>query len=206
MAKLKCSKCDRKFSMPAHLARHMNTIHARGGRKAGRSATKAGKRRGPGRPPGRRSAGPSAGSYGTGASADRVIREMRAYHGALMSQRESLDSQISSLEDALLNMGAATSGARRGRPPGSGKRGPKPTAARRGPGRPPGSGTRAGSLKDFIVKVLRQRSGPMSPREIATAVKSSGYKSKAADLTKAVSNALPKLKSVSKAGHGLYKA
>ena len=28
---LKCPKCDRKFSMAAHLARHQNTMH--GGRK-----------------------------------------------------------------------------------------------------------------------------------------------------------------------------
>ena len=26
--KFKCSKCDRRFSMAAHLARHMNTTHA----------------------------------------------------------------------------------------------------------------------------------------------------------------------------------
>lgn len=32
--KFKCSKCDRSFSMPAHLARHMNTIHATGKPKA----------------------------------------------------------------------------------------------------------------------------------------------------------------------------
>ena len=29
--KLKCPKCDRKFSMAAHLARHKNTMH--GGKK-----------------------------------------------------------------------------------------------------------------------------------------------------------------------------
>ncbi|MCH8241163.1 MAG: zinc ribbon domain-containing protein, partial [Planctomycetes bacterium] len=26
--KFKCSRCSRMFSMPAHLARHMNTTHA----------------------------------------------------------------------------------------------------------------------------------------------------------------------------------
>ena len=65
---------------------------------------------------------------------------------------------------------------------------------------------RAGSLKESILKVLRQRSRPMSPREIATAVKSSGYKTKSADLTKAVSNALPLMNMVGKAGRGLYRA
>ena len=33
--KVICPKCDRRFSMPAHLARHMNTIHGTGQRKAG---------------------------------------------------------------------------------------------------------------------------------------------------------------------------
>ena len=33
--KIKCSKCDRRFSMQAHLARHMNTMHGTGERKAG---------------------------------------------------------------------------------------------------------------------------------------------------------------------------
>lgn len=28
-----CSKCGRSFGMAAHLARHMSTIHARGGKK-----------------------------------------------------------------------------------------------------------------------------------------------------------------------------
>ena len=32
-AKLKCPKCDRTFSMPAHLARHKNAAHASKARK-----------------------------------------------------------------------------------------------------------------------------------------------------------------------------
>ncbi len=52
--KLKCSKCDRRFSMPAHLARHMNTTHEGGKRKVGmtRKGRKPGRR--PGRPTGKR--------------------------------------------------------------------------------------------------------------------------------------------------------
>lgn len=34
--RLKCSKCDRRFSMPAHLARHESTAHRSGKRKVGR--------------------------------------------------------------------------------------------------------------------------------------------------------------------------
>jgi len=49
--KFKCSKCDRSFSMPAHLARHMNTIHATPGQKAAAAAARSrqkGRVRGPG--------------------------------------------------------------------------------------------------------------------------------------------------------------
>ena len=45
--KYSCSKCDRKFSMPAHLARHMSS---HGVKAAAKPAKTSGKRRG--RPPG----------------------------------------------------------------------------------------------------------------------------------------------------------
>jgi len=35
--RIKCSKCDRRFSMQAHLARHMNTMHGTRPKKVGRS-------------------------------------------------------------------------------------------------------------------------------------------------------------------------
>jgi hypothetical protein len=59
MAKFKCSKCDRKFSMPAHLARHMSASH---GVKKKRSSAKKAKRRG--RPPGRRTGKAARGRRG----------------------------------------------------------------------------------------------------------------------------------------------
>jgi hypothetical protein len=37
----KCSKCDRSFSMAAHLARHRNTMHAPGRRAASAKKAKA---------------------------------------------------------------------------------------------------------------------------------------------------------------------
>ena len=67
-------------------------------------------------------------------------------------------------------------------------------------------GARAGSLKDRIVKVLRQRTKPMTPKDIAAAVRNAGYKTKAKDLTKAVSNALPEMKMVKRVDRGLYSA
>ena len=58
----------------------------------------------------------------------------------------------------------------------------------------------------MIVKVVRQSKKPLSPREIAGAVVKAGYKTKAKDLTKAVSNALPEMKSVKRMGFGKYAA
>ncbi len=210
MAKLKCSKCDRTFSMPAHLARHMGTIHATSAQKAARKTAKRKVRRGPGRPVGRPAGSTRVSAAASDPSARRVISEMRAYHGALVSQRSSLETQISSIENALMSMGAigagAPSGARRGRPPGKRKAGRKGGVAGRKPGRPVARASRDGSLKDTIVKVLKQRKRAMAPREIAAAVRSTGYTSKAKDLTKAVSNALLGLKTVTKQGRGLYRA
>jgi len=84
---------------------------------------------------------------------------------------------------------------------------------RRGPGRPPGSGARRGrkpgregSLKQMIVKVLRQRQKPHTPQEIADSVVRAGYKTSSDNLTKSVSNALPTISEVKKVGRGLYQA
>ncbi len=47
--RIKCSKCERTFSMAAHLARHMNTIHGPGGSRkasAGRKKARGGASRG----------------------------------------------------------------------------------------------------------------------------------------------------------------
>ena len=80
---LKCSKCGRKFSMPAHLARHMSASH---GRK--KKARRAKARRRVGRPP-------------VVGSAPRALRELRAYFRKLTAHRGALDAQIAVVERAL---------------------------------------------------------------------------------------------------------
>ena len=74
-----------------------------------------------------------------------------------------------------------------------------------GSGRPRGSGPREGSLKSFIVKVLKQVSKPLSPNDIGVRVVKAGFKTKAKDITKAVSNTLPQLGNVKRIGFGKYK-
>ncbi len=64
---------------------------------------------------------------------------------------------------------------------------------------------RPGSLKVFMVDVLKKTPKAMSPKDIAKAVLKSGYKSKSQNLVRAVSNALPDLKGLKRLGHGQYR-
>jgi hypothetical protein len=128
---------------------------------------------------------------------------MQAYRKELLTERLALDSRIDAMGRALDEMGAKVPA------------GPARRAARKGPkvkarkaakrvGRP-GAKVRTGSLKDYIGRVLRQRTKPMSPSEIGVSVVKAGLKTKAKDITKAVSNTLPKMKNVKKMGFGKYK-
>src|SRR5262245_7360425 len=47
---IKCPKCNRKFSMPGHLARHMSAIHGISKKRKLKSSAKRGRK--PGRPAG----------------------------------------------------------------------------------------------------------------------------------------------------------
>ncbi len=184
--KFKCTKCDRSFSMAAHLARHSSTIHVRGGRKT-QGKKVAGR---VGRPPGRKNTYPVAQTRSSiGGGARQLLSGMRAYHTDLVNQRGQLEAEISAIGAAMDAMGAA----------------PVLAAAPAKRGRPAGSVGRAGSLKSYVAKVLSQRSSPMSPKAIAAKIVKAGHKSKAKDLTKAVSNALPQLKMVKKVGFGMYR-
>ncbi len=195
---LRCSKCERKFSMPAHLGRHMKAIHGSKGRTKSFRKTASSAKRPVGRPraAGVKSARRPKVRYGvirkSAAEATFVLLgDMQTYHDNLLSQRMSLDSQIDRLATAM----TALSGA------------PKAvsTYKKTRMGRPKGSGGREGSLKNFIVRVLRQHTKPMRPSDIGARVVKAGFKTKAKDITKAVSNTIPELKNVKRVGFGLYK-
>ena len=205
--KLKCSKCKRTFSMPAHLARHMNTIHRRG--KIAAAKPTKGK---VGRPKGRPRATTASRAGASAGGAANVIAAMTAYHGELVAERSSLDNAITTIATAMDAMGGTGAPARKrgrkpGRPPGrpAAKRG---RAKKRKAGRPAGGGRglRAGSLPDFVIKTLSATGRPMSPADIASEVVKAGYKTKSKDLAKAVSNALPNLRRIKKTGRGMYSA
>jgi len=180
--------------MAAHLGRHANTIHGR--RKGSKPVAKrnsARSRKGRiGRPKGSRSSSRSFTRAGaaTGEGVTRLLSQMQSFYSELTARRSSLDAQIAGMEGAINILGAA----------------PKARAAGRIVGRPAGSGSRTGSLKDTIVRVLRQRSVALSPKEIAAKVVQSGYKTSTKNLTKAISNTLPEINAVRKVGRGLYRA
>ncbi len=176
--KFKCTKCDRSFVMAAHLARHENAAHGVKGRSKGAGH----KRRG--RPP---KASVAAPPFGGGAW--DLIQRMQGYHADLLAQRQGLEDRIAAIASAMEAMGSRVDAA----------------PAKRGPGRPKGSGGQKGSLAIHIVRALKSRSRPMGPGEIARLVVKGGYKTKSQNLTKAVSNTLPKLKMIKRVGFGEYR-
>lgn len=193
----KCPRCKRTFSMKAHLVRHMSSTHGTGGKKKRKTATRTGKRRG------RPATAPTAARADFGAAG--FVADMSDYRASLIEQREALESQIAAIDTAISAMGGAASrgGAKRGRRPGR-PRGKKNASAVGAAGRRRGRPASGNALSDWVYRVLSQHSKPMTPQDIAGAVVRAGYKTKAKDLTKAVSNALPKVKKVKRVGFGQY--
>lgn len=211
----KCPRCDRTFSMAAHLARHNSTTHAPKGRKkrAKKKTRRRKAKRKVGRPKGtKKKAGKrkARGKVRRGKGKKKVrrakvarraarrplargtaglIREMQTHQSQLSAQQADLEAEITAITGAIDAMGAAPAA----RP-----------ARRRRRGRAP-RGPRPGSLKDFIARVLRGKVRPMSPAKIADRVKKAGYKTKAKNLPNMVSNALAQTPGVKKAGRGLYR-
>ncbi len=206
---LKCPKCERKFSMPAHLARHVSTIHAVTSRKkkAAKRARKSKAKRRVGRPKGsgKKKVGRprkrvAATAVAIGRAGARLVADMRSFHNDLLAQREALDGEITGLASAVEALGGATPAPARRK-----KRAPKRAApARRGRRRSAGR-LRTGSLSDHVFRVLKKSKRPLRPADISAKVVAAGYSSKAKDLAKAVSNSLAKLKGVKRVGVGMYR-
>jgi len=180
--KLRCTKCNRKFSMPAHFARHMNAIHGMGGQRRGSSKT-AGRR--PGRPKGSKNKiAPSSATSVSAVGSDDIVQQLENYRLDLENRRQQIDHALEGITTALQAFGGITT--------------------KRRVGRPRGSGPKSGSLKNYIIDALKRANKPMSPREISAATVKAGYTSKSDDLTKAVSNALPTIPQVKRISFGRY--
>ena len=86
---LKCSKCDRRFSMPGHLARHMNSIHS------GKRGRKPGRRGKVGRPPMKGRRGASMSKLGLGKLSLEQLRDL------IDSARLEAKRQLKNLQSAF---------------------------------------------------------------------------------------------------------
>lgn len=197
---LKCPKCDRKFSMAAHVARHLTTIHSTNPREkrskmVGRSKAASSRQ-------GRTSR--VLASFSTGSTA-RLLTQMGAYRSELVAERDSIGNRIHALETAIDAMQVIL----QGRTGASGNASHRATVQRKRVAKRAQRRShkipRAGSLSDRILKVLRRRSKPSSPADLCRAVKASGYKSKSKNLNQSIHNALSGLKGVKRVGRGLYK-
>ena len=130
---------------------------------------------------------------GAAVRAGGLVAQMRAYRAGLMNQQAALQAEIDGLTAALEALGgAARPRARAAGPAGRRPRRGRPTALR------------AGSLKSFILKVLKPR-GEMAVKDIAVAVRRVGYKTKSSNVPNQVSNALAQMTGLTKTGRGRYR-
>ena len=170
--------------MPAHLGRHMNTIHASKRRKklVGKKVTKRARKRVV-RPVVRARAAGRPAARATGA-----LREIRAYRQTLVARRAELDSRVNAIDRALTALGAVSR-------PAAGQ---AARASRR-------AGSRKGSLKHFIERVLSTGKGPRAVKDTTAAVLRAGFKTKNKTLAKSVGIALSQMPNVVKVSRGLFR-
>ena len=135
----------------------------------------------------RRAAG-SAVRLGAPANA---IAPLRNYLSSLEAERSRIDQQIATLRNALGALGSSVPAGRSAGGGGGGKR------------RESG-GVRTGTLKDYILRVLRGKRQPMRVVDISSAVLKAGFKTKNKTLAKSVGLALTEMPETTKLGRGLF--
>ena len=126
-----------------------------------------------------------------GGAASPLLAQMSTYRAELVAQQVDIQDQVDKLDAAISTLGGRAPAATRG-----GR-----TPARRG--RPPGS-VREGSLKSYIVKVMR-KGQVMAVKDIAVAVRNGGYRSTSANFANQVSNALAQIPAVTKVSRGEFR-
>jgi hypothetical protein len=121
----------------------------------------------------------------------KLVSSLRDSHRALVSERETLSEQIAALELAMSALGGS----------GSGRKG---TVAVRNARVGSAVEFRAGSLKDYVHRVLSKSPSPLSVAEIAAGVVRSGFKSKNKTLATSVGIALAEMPGVRRVSRGVY--
>ncbi|MBM3984861.1 MAG: hypothetical protein FJ296_04100 [Planctomycetes bacterium] len=121
----------------------------------------------------------------------------------LQARRDKLAKKLSALENELESLGLPAGGGRRGRKPGR-RAG---SGRKAGPGRGAGRRKRARnatSLPETICKVVKV-GATVSPADVASAVRKTGYKSTAAHFGMMVSNSLSKDARFKRLSRGKYQ-
>ena len=110
--KIKCPRCERRFSMAAHLARHLGTIHKRKAKKrvakkkVKRSKGKVGRPKGKVKKKRGRPKGPSvARRRSMSDESARLLAGIRDYQSELIEVRDRLEAEISALSEAMNALG-----------------------------------------------------------------------------------------------------
>ncbi len=107
--KFQCSKCDRTFSMAAHLARHTSTIHATKARKktAKKRTRKRKAKRKVGRPKGVKKNVRRAARRPVARGTAGLIRQLQAHQRVLSAKHAEVGAQIDAVSGAIEALGAA---------------------------------------------------------------------------------------------------
>ncbi len=123
---------------------------------------------------------------GTRSDLGGILASLKAHRNHLVDQRNEIDTQMQAIDAVMAALGAGAA---------------KPVVARRSRG----TGPLAGSLKDYIGRVLRGRTRGVSVKDITVAVRKAGYKSKNKTLDTSVGNALADMKNVVRVTRGVYR-
>lgn len=126
------------------------------------------------------------------ADLERILDARKSLVQELGKRRDALHKELAEIQEQLQGIVGAEvkikkSGAKRGRPPGSGKRGP--SSGKRGPGRPRGSKNRGArpknerSLRDVISELLSKSKKGLTLEELTPKVVEAGYKSNSSNFS-----------------------
>jgi hypothetical protein len=120
------------------------------------------------------------------------LAQLAKHRATLVAQQAELQAEIDKVTGAIELLGGRTAAAKPGR-----RRRARRTVA--------GKGLRKGSLKSYILKVMRPGQ-VMAVKDIAAAVRRSGYSTKSANFANQVSNALATTPGVKKVSRGKFRA
>lgn len=152
----------------------------------------------------------------SGLTSGRLASDLRAYYRDLERKCNEVQTEMSAIGEALAALGGEAPAAKRGpgRPKGSGKRKPgrpkgstsksKTKGAARRGPRPAGT-----SLKDHLEKVLKASANPVGVKDLTSKVQRSGYKTKSKNLSNQISMALSQMvndRQAKKVSRGMYAA